>query len=357
MAKKFSKFTRPDSVYGGRISERDLQVLEIVLRYRFSPVSELLRLCGGNHTTTKKRLTWLWRKGLIGRFAFVEPKRLSHSEFHYFIDNRAVLDLLVEYGRIGEIHPQMEKEVRQNREAGYSAAWLDSSSAQLLFLRHQLMISRLRFMLEMSCWGSGDKTELSMFRPDLDAFRIKAPALAAKRAENGRYEWAETDKEEKLPIKPDAIFTLTHRGGDTSPPRALHFAYEADRSTMPLADMMKKLRAYHFLIKRYKQHEEAFGLHPIRAVLIEVPDEKRAVKLMELASHPLVCGQSKRSGLFWFVPSFLFTMPAEHKGEMFPRYLVEPDVIFSREWALPEGATADGTMRASKHSLLDGENS
>ncbi|MBI4909021.1 MAG: hypothetical protein HY820_35700 [Acidobacteria bacterium] len=109
MAKKFSKFIRPDSVDGGRISERDLQVLETVLRYRFSPVSELLRLCGGNHTTTKKRPTWLWRKGLISRFAFVEPKRLNHSEIHYFIDNRAVLDLLVEYGRLAEIDPQWRK--------------------------------------------------------------------------------------------------------------------------------------------------------------------------------------------------------------------------------------------------------
>lgn len=71
------------------------------------------------------------------------------------------------------------------------------------------MISRLRFMLEMSCCGSGDKTELPIFRPDLDASRIKAPALAAKRTENGRYEWAETDKEEKLPIKPEVIFKLT----------------------------------------------------------------------------------------------------------------------------------------------------
>lgn len=361
MPKKFDKFNRPAEPPNGRISERDLDIVEAVLRYRFSPASELLRLCGGNHTTTKKRLTWLWRKGLINRFAFADPRRASHSEFSYYLDRKESLDLLFEYGRLADIHPQMESELRQNREAKYGAAWLDASSGKSLFLRHQLMISRMRFMLEMACFGSAGQVDLSMFRPDLTAYRVTAPAIAAKRQEDGRYEWAETDKEEKLPIKPDAIFSITRHsppgadGGGTSPPRQIHFAYEADRGTMPIGDMLKKLRAYHFLIKRYKKQQEAFGFHPVRAVLIEAPTEVRCLKLMELACHPLVAGPSRRSGLFWFVPSFVFT---DGEGTTSPPYLDNPAAIFQPLWALPQTMDTDGSIASvTKHSLLDEENS
>ena len=44
----FSKFVRPEMVDRGRISDRDLDIIEAILRYRFSPTSELLRLVGGN---------------------------------------------------------------------------------------------------------------------------------------------------------------------------------------------------------------------------------------------------------------------------------------------------------------------
>ena len=40
----FSKFIRPDTPRRGAITERDLDLIEAILRYRFSPASELVRL-------------------------------------------------------------------------------------------------------------------------------------------------------------------------------------------------------------------------------------------------------------------------------------------------------------------------
>ena len=68
MAKIFSKFTRPAEVDKGRISPRDLDIIEAVLRYRFSPTSELVRLVGGNEDVTHRRLRKLWEWQLISRF-------------------------------------------------------------------------------------------------------------------------------------------------------------------------------------------------------------------------------------------------------------------------------------------------
>src|SRR5205085_2389048 len=113
-----------------------------------------------------------------------------------------------------------------------------------------------------------------------------------------------------------------------------------------MTDMFKKFRGYYHFIKKQQKHREAFGVHPVRAVLVETIDEARGKRLMELATHPLVCGTSKRSGLFWFTISPLFTDSAD--GSSLPRYLAEPDLILDSVWALPD---------RTKHSLPDGENS
>src|SRR5437867_4373252 len=97
-------------------------------------------------------------------------------------------------------------------------------------------------------------------------------------------------------VEPDALFSV--RFLDRSRDRQLvHFCYEADRGSMPMADMLKKLRAYYHFIKRLQKHREKFGVHPIRAVLIETTDESRARKLMELVEEPIVIGANKRSAL------------------------------------------------------------
>jgi DNA-binding Lrp family transcriptional regulator len=75
----FSKFQRPAEPVRGRISDRDLEIIEVVLRYRFSPTSELIRLVGGNEDVTQRRLRRLWEHGIINRFAFPFPR--PHSEF------------------------------------------------------------------------------------------------------------------------------------------------------------------------------------------------------------------------------------------------------------------------------------
>ena len=115
---------------------------------------------------------------------------------------------------------------------------------------------------------------------------------------------------------------------------------------MSMADLLKKLRAYYHLIKR---RETALGVHPIRAVLIETTDEMRARELLELAQSPNVVGASKRSGLFWFVISPLFTAPtAAGNGQQIAAYLLRPELALDPLWALP-----DLTM----HGLGDAENS
>src|SRR5437868_12645225 len=104
----FAKFQRPPQPKSGRITERDLDIVAAVLRYRFSPTSELSRLVGGHEDVNVKRLRKLWEWGYVNRFAF--PGIRAHSEFIYYLDDTKALDLLLQHGRITEIHPQMAED-------------------------------------------------------------------------------------------------------------------------------------------------------------------------------------------------------------------------------------------------------
>ena len=90
----FSKFIRPKTPARAEISDRDLDILATVLRYRFSSAAQLVRLVGGNEDVTHRHLRRLWEWQLINRFAF--PGIRTHSEFFYYLDNRQALELLAE---------------------------------------------------------------------------------------------------------------------------------------------------------------------------------------------------------------------------------------------------------------------
>src|SRR5439155_26967161 len=259
-----------------------------------------VRLAGGNEDVTQRRLRALWEWGYIKRFAF--PGIRTHSEFFYYLDSSQVLDLLIEHGRMPEIHPQMSLEVRLNREADYGRAAYSGQHMKLGFLRHSLMISRLHFMLEIACRKSAGKVQLASWRQGAELRGHKVPLSEIKPrrvSTSNEYVWEEQEQTQNFPVEPDALFSLRfpERPVDS---QLVHFCYEADRGSMPLADMLKKFRAYYHLIKRLQKHREHFGVHPIRAVLIETTDEARGRKLMELVRQPVVIGNSKRSALFWF---------------------------------------------------------
>lgn len=343
---KFSKFVRPEKPTRFRISDRDLDLLEAILRYRFSPVSEIVKLVGGNEDVTHRRLRVLWEHGLANRWAF--PGIRTHSQFYYYLDNREALDLLTEHRGL-QAHPQMIAEIKSNLEKDYAQAAFRGQHMQLGFLKHSLMLSRLHFLLEMACRSSEGRVQLESWSQGgvLAGRKIDAPKVKASRGST-EYFWEEPDETERLPVEPDAMFTLrfTERAADN---QLAHFFYEADRGSMNMTDMLRKFRGYYHFIKKHQHHKGAFGIHPIRAVLVETTDEMRGQRLMELATHPLVCGQAKRSGLFCFSISPMFTDPAHDTGPLVvPQYLHKPEIVFDPIWALP-----DRTMRR----LSDKENS
>jgi hypothetical protein len=198
------------------------------------------------------------------------------------------------------------------------------------------MISRMHFMVEMACRKSDGDVALEAWCQggQIAGHKVDVPKVRSSR-QGGQLFWREAAEIERLPVEPDALFTLrfARRQADQ---QLAHFSYEADRGTMVVTDMLKKFRGYHYFIKKQQRHKEAFGIHPIRAVLVETTDEARGKRLMDLVNHPLVSGPAKRTGLFWFTISPLFIDPVD--GAVVPRYLNQPELVLDLIWALPDRA-------------------
>ena len=105
--------------------------------------------------------------------------------------------MLADHRRLAEIHPQMEDEIRQNREADYAGAVMRGQHMKLGFLQHSLMISRLHFMLEMSARKSSGAMQLIGWRQgaELRGQKVELPDLKSKRIDGTNdFTWQEIDK-------------------------------------------------------------------------------------------------------------------------------------------------------------------
>ena len=207
----FSKFIRPQSPRRGQITERDLDLLDCVLRYRFCSASQLVRLVGGNEDVTHRRLRRLWEAELLNRWAF--PGIRNYSEFYYYLDNRESVNLLVSRGRLSEVHPQMLEELRNNREKDYAGAAFRGQHMSLGFLEHSLQISRFHFMIEMACKKSSGSVVLESWAQgsQLAGHKADVPKVRSSREGNEHF-WQEGHETERQPVEPDALFTLRFSG-------------------------------------------------------------------------------------------------------------------------------------------------
>lgn len=345
MQQRLKKFSRDLSTLAAvahrQITATSMAIIATIHDYRIVPTSLLVRLVPGHEKNIYRQLKHLYHKGLVNRFAFMRGR--NPGEFHYYLDNPAALDLLLDHGLEKE---SLEfEEVRRNREKAYcdvnNPARIEEMQGKLLFLKHEVMISRFHAMLELACRSNG-LVELSDFQQGPGLWhKVEVPKLTFR---NGT--WDELDQTEQLPHRPDAFFTLSFPNDESREPQ--HFFFEADRHRTNTHKYNKKLRAhFHFVVKQ-KKHQEIYGVNRIRAVLTETVDDNWAEALRQAANHFTVSGP-KASPLFWFTTSRLFVQDSPLSGEarrrVLPAYLRQPDMVFKKIWASP----VDDTF----HSLID----
>jgi len=345
MQNRLKKYSRDAStlaaVANRQITETSLCILATIHDYRIIPTSLLTRLILGHEKNIQRHLQQLYHKGLVNRFAFMRGK--NPSEFYYYLDNPAALELLVLNG-VERDRLEFE-EVRRNREKRYcdinDPRRTEEMQGKLLFLKHEVMISRFHGMLELACAASNGSIQLTNFEQGPNLWnKVEVPKLSFR---NGT--WAELDETEHLPHRPDAFFSLSFPNSNRED---LHFFYEADRHRTDTNKYNKKLRAhFHFVVKQ-KLHREFYEIQRVRAVLTETVDDEWAERLRQAAGHVTVSG-TKASPLFWFTTSRLFVEEAmvqdNGRSRPVPMHLRHPEIVVRKIWASP----VDDTL----HSLID----
>lgn len=333
MQQRLRKFSRdPEHLPKRLITERSLKIISLINEYHFLPTSLIIRLIPGNQRITQRHLQTLYHKGFINRFAFPKVGAGFVGEFVYYLDSAYALELLVEAGADSEVLSW--DKVRNNREKKYcdilDASLSDDMQGQLLFLNHELMISRFHALLQTACNNSNGQVVLENWKQGSSLWSsISMPAFSYDERKFQEY-----DKKETVPVRPDGFFTL-YFPFQTEEKQREHFFYEADRNRSSTNRMVKKLRAYyHFLVKQRKQ-EQVYGISGVKAVLVETIDSKSASMLREAAQKPMVSGK-ETSPLFWFTSSSIFTkkqhVSSNNARQQLPLYLLKPEVIFRRIW-------------------------
>jgi len=105
--KKYSR-ERAENLPPRRITDRSIEIIEIVERYRFIPTSLIVRLVKGDVRTTERHLQNLYHQGLVNRFAF--PSTFYPTEFIYYLDDKRALVLLTNAGRL-ETHEREKSSI------------------------------------------------------------------------------------------------------------------------------------------------------------------------------------------------------------------------------------------------------
>ena len=211
--KRLRRFVRqPDRLADRQLTAKSLGAVAIIERYRFLPTSLLVRLMPGDQKNNNRHLQTLFHRGLVNRFAL--PKYGGPGEFIYYLDSQASLTTLIEQGllpNLGEEERSRKAElIRYNRQNDYAQLHRDAGSqGKVLYIQHELMISRFHALLELACQGPklAGKVFLEQWKQGPELWnRVEVP----KGLETARQrQWQEQPSaKELLPHRPDAFFTL-----------------------------------------------------------------------------------------------------------------------------------------------------
>jgi hypothetical protein len=266
----------PEAVSGKRVTERGIEIIRLVLRYRFLSTGTLVRLVGGNEDVTHRHLQQLYHQEIVSRFTL--PRSGSRGEFIYFLENASALRELAH--RLGP-DPIDWAQIKGNREKYGSMAISENGDGygKFLFIRHELMISDFHASVELACRASDGRVELARWAQGAELWSsVRMPSRRS------------------LPHRPDAFFTLRFPLAPEGQQKC-NFFYEADRATTNLTRLRQKFEAHFEFLNQGKQ--KALQIKRIRAVLVETITEERSLNYRELVAR-LAAKEPLAGQMFWF---------------------------------------------------------
>jgi hypothetical protein len=221
----------------------DLAILGTVYEFRFLRREHISLLTGRDPKRVHRRLAKLVNHGMLAVTRLPQQK-------HIYSIGRSGLPVLVTQGTIS---------------GNVSAQRLRASELKELFLKHEMLIVDHHVLLILA--GKTGPLRLVGWQEGRELF----DSVVVRDSEGGK----------KLPVRPDAFFTLEDNRRDEEWNR-FYFFLEIDRSTMPHKSFKEKILAYwHY--REQGLHAKKWGIKGFRVLTVTLTDA-RARNLRDLAA-------------------------------------------------------------------------
>ena len=241
------------------LTERDVEILRAINRYRYLRTSQVWRLLFLDNKTIQaaaRRLKYLYHNGFVGRVQPLMAPGQGSGEIAYYLDKEGQA-LLSEYG----------EEVLHTNKPG---------SVKRVFLQHALDLSEFRLCLEVALTGH-ERIELHRFTCD---FEIKSHTDMAigKRRYKLYSEVIHPLTRERFIVYPDGLIILRGKGRYEQFQRL--FFLEIDRGTESLPRIRDKVIGYNLYLK--EGVHKKFGPFESFKVLLQTNSAKRAENIRRM---------------------------------------------------------------------------
>lgn len=274
MENRLPRFKRASTVHF-ELTERDLAIIRLVVRYRFIRSLQIISLVGGSRQNILRRLKLLYHHG------YLERPRTQLDDYHRPGSRYIVYGLGDKGG-----------ELLQRESDGTNISWGEKNRASgRMFLEHALFVSDTMAAIELACRSRGIR---------LIASKDLLPSGQSS------FEWRVFTKKHRLGVIPDQTLALEFTDAKGVAKRS-YFFLEADRGTMPVArrslaqtSMRRKFIAY-AATWRQGVHTSALGLPHFRVLTITASPTRLKSLIAECSQ--LESGQ----GLFLFADKSILT--------------------------------------------------
>jgi len=283
-----------------KLIEKDIDILKALYRFRVMTIDHLIRLTGRYQQHLNSRLLKLEARHYVNR------KRNNPFEPYIYSVGYKSAPILAGLG-MGD-KKLIDAQAKRLRDM------------KPLFIPHALQITKTHLILELACESTST---------DLFEWREGQQTYDSVVTRDG-------GKEEKLPVRPDAYFSL---GYDTPKSRSRgHYFLEVDRGTSNHSTFAKKIRAYwnyyqqSLLKEKYNVSVRGFR------VIITTRTEERAKNLCEVSKKVL---PENSGNFYYFTPESnlsyedptnifqdIFTSPLDYKTK--ERYSLIPPLATSK---------------------------
>ncbi|GGF75901.1 hypothetical protein GCM10011332_32370 [Terasakiella brassicae] len=238
------------------LTERDIDILRAVNRYRYLQTSQIQRLVFPDNKTkqsTARRLKYLYHAKYLGRIQpYIVPGK-GGAEVAYFLDRKGQ-ELLTEMGEKVSIFKK-------------------SHQVKTMFLQHALDLSEFRLNVELALQNHS-VVEMARFICD---FEMKGHADKATRLKRYKlyHEVYHPLSKERYVVYPDGLMILQGKG-EYAKKQRLYFV-EIDRGTETLSTIRKKVIGYN--LYQQEKVQDKFGKFKNFVVLIQTSSQKRAANI------------------------------------------------------------------------------